>query len=376
VFCSRIEEDILTTFAKEQVQATGVSVRSGRWEFLDAARGIAALLVVFQHCLENNKAFSAFTSHYLNFGAIGVFAFFLVSGYIIPVSMERYHSVTKFWIGRAFRLLPAFWLSLAGMVAINCIEGPAQRAMALRLRFLFGNLIMMQELFRVPFAVGAYWTLTYEVFFYVLCTILLVFGVLRRSTVSAWAAASVFLAGNVASAVFLHRALSAEKLGLIVAAFIGTQLYRYSVGSCKLREIFISLAILAPATIMANWLRLRAFADAGVDIPRNPIAADMSVLVGYLFIAVLFSLRAREFPPVLVWLGKISYSVYLWHGIVLYCLLAAHLQVWLLTLLTFAITLLVGVLSYNFVEQPALAVQRKLFPHKSPAPPFRAAKAA
>jgi peptidoglycan/LPS O-acetylase OafA/YrhL len=36
----------------------------------------------------------------------GVFVFFLVSGYIVPASLERKGSVHGFWVSRVFRLYP------------------------------------------------------------------------------------------------------------------------------------------------------------------------------------------------------------------------------------------------------------------------------
>ncbi|MBX6766364.1 MAG: acyltransferase, partial [Actinomadura rubrobrunea] len=39
-------------------------------------------------------------------GHYGVLVFFLVSGYIVPASLERHGSVRAFWISRFFRLYP------------------------------------------------------------------------------------------------------------------------------------------------------------------------------------------------------------------------------------------------------------------------------
>jgi peptidoglycan/LPS O-acetylase OafA/YrhL len=39
-------------------------------------------------------------------GLYGVFVFFMVSGYIVPASLERRGSVRGFWVSRVFRLYP------------------------------------------------------------------------------------------------------------------------------------------------------------------------------------------------------------------------------------------------------------------------------
>ncbi len=49
---------------------------------------------------------------WFNAGQYGVFVFFLVSGYIIPASLERKGSVRGFWVSRAFRLYPLYLLGI------------------------------------------------------------------------------------------------------------------------------------------------------------------------------------------------------------------------------------------------------------------------
>jgi peptidoglycan/LPS O-acetylase OafA/YrhL len=350
----------------KNVPHTG-SVRNGRWEFLDALRGVAALLVVVQHSAEHGSWFASFSSRYLNFGEIGVVTFFLVSGYIIPVSIERYGSAIRFWIGRAFRLLPAYWLSFAIVVVIKLVFADKESLsnLAKPVRYLLANLTLTPGLLKVPYGLGIYWTLSYEAIFYVLCTVLFLLGLLKHSRLWAIAAASALLLGNVSFALFLHRAMSAEKLGVLVTAFMGTLIFRYSVDAATRSDVFAALAVMTVTVIVGNWLRLGVFSNVGARVPNGPLSGDLSFLSGYLLFGLLYVLRDRQFPPVLVWLGKISYSVYLFHAIVLWCL-PADMAVWLQVLLTLSITLAISSFTYKFVEQSALSVQRRLFPHKSP----------
>jgi peptidoglycan/LPS O-acetylase OafA/YrhL len=90
--------------------ATGTG---NRLAWLDVLRGLAALAVVFNH-------FGYFVptqlkgpvNQWIDPGAYGVFVFFLISGYIVPASLERKGSVRTFWVSRIFRLYPLYLLAV------------------------------------------------------------------------------------------------------------------------------------------------------------------------------------------------------------------------------------------------------------------------
>src|SRR5271156_5148787 len=95
------------------------TVRAGRMEFMDFARGIAALAVAIQHCGESIfPSFAKFSFQYFNVGQCGLIIFFLVSGFVIPLSIERVRSQKRFWIHRFFRLFPLYWFSLLIVIVV------------------------------------------------------------------------------------------------------------------------------------------------------------------------------------------------------------------------------------------------------------------
>ncbi|MFC7645188.1 acyltransferase family protein [Streptosporangium lutulentum] len=68
-----------------------------RLAWLDALRGLAAVAVLLEHMLP--WLLPALPRQYLfSLGMYGVLVFFLVSGYIIPVSLEARGDVRAFWI--------------------------------------------------------------------------------------------------------------------------------------------------------------------------------------------------------------------------------------------------------------------------------------
>src|SRR6516164_7357042 len=82
--------------------------------FLDVARGIAALMVVLEHGLEHClPGYLQWSLPRINLGQTGVLLFFVISGFIIPASLQQGGSQARFWLRRLFRLFPLYWASIA-----------------------------------------------------------------------------------------------------------------------------------------------------------------------------------------------------------------------------------------------------------------------
>ncbi|WP_223736533.1 acyltransferase family protein, partial [Streptomyces purpurogeneiscleroticus] len=97
-----------------------------RLAWLDALRGIGALMVALHHAGPRYlPELSATVLRYVNPGTYGVIVFFLVSGYIIPASLERRGSLRRFWVGRICRLCPLLCVALAA-TALLVLWGPGR----------------------------------------------------------------------------------------------------------------------------------------------------------------------------------------------------------------------------------------------------------
>src|ERR1051325_4796376 len=93
-------------------KATRQAARPG---WLGALRGPAVLVVVFEHSIDGLfPEVRTTVSPWFDFGKYGVFLFFLISGYVVPASLARRGDLRGFWIGRVFRLYPA-WLVAASL---------------------------------------------------------------------------------------------------------------------------------------------------------------------------------------------------------------------------------------------------------------------
>jgi peptidoglycan/LPS O-acetylase OafA/YrhL len=92
-----------------------------RLAWLDVLRGLAALAVVFNHSGYFLPAgVKAAVYQWINPGDYGAFVFFIISGYIVPASLERKGSVRTFWVSRVFLLYPLHLLSVGIGLACTC----------------------------------------------------------------------------------------------------------------------------------------------------------------------------------------------------------------------------------------------------------------
>ena len=81
---------------------------------LDAIRGIAALMVVLYHYTTwyvQSVGFSS-TAPLFEFwqGRLGVYLFFIVSGFVIFLTLEKCDNIKSFIVSRVARLYPAYWV--------------------------------------------------------------------------------------------------------------------------------------------------------------------------------------------------------------------------------------------------------------------------
>ena len=154
-----------------------------RLAWLDALRGFAALCVVFGHLgwmvlqRVHGDVFEV-----IDTGQYGVFVFFLVSGYIIPASLERKGSVRGFWVSRGFRLYPLYILGIAvSLLAWKTGFGPIRGADTQPKTWVYSLPFMMSDMLDGANVPAVIWTLSFEMVFYLLLSALFTFRVHRHS---------------------------------------------------------------------------------------------------------------------------------------------------------------------------------------------------
>ena len=148
---------------------------------LDSLRGLASLAVASGHYtsvygkIYGQPADLPFTLHC---GREAVELFFIISGFVITMSLDRSKSVADFAVARLARLFPLFWASIWVTFAIVYVAGLPGRETS------FGEAVINMSM--MPSVLGArpvdvvYWTMTAELFFYLAIATVVAAGLRRQ----------------------------------------------------------------------------------------------------------------------------------------------------------------------------------------------------
>ena len=110
---------------------------------------------------------------WINPGDYGVFVFFIISGYIVPASLERKGSVRTFWVSRLFRLYPLYLLAVGIALALYLVHiGSCVARARTRTTSILSQLLMMSNVLAGQNLPNVVWSLSYEMIFYLLLTAL------------------------------------------------------------------------------------------------------------------------------------------------------------------------------------------------------------
>lgn len=307
---------------------------------LDIFRGLAALAVCLYHFDRESFVGVGAISDILSYGHLGVDAFFVISGFVIPLSL--YYSNFKinqswaFIVSRFFRLYPAYFCSGAVAVILwyvsSWIPGFSGEAPSLSMLQLISNCLLLCDFTNQNWYIPVFWTLAIEGQYYLVIAVScpLLFSsraILRRGCLGLWLIAPVIVGPS--PTVFFWAPLFV----------MGISAFLFKEGKVRIFE-FLLLIILS------------ALARASEG------RADSAILSFIVSLCIVFLPRLRF--PSLVWFGTISYSLYLIHlplGDRMINLVRRLPEDFLIRLLAVGSALLVSVIAaavlYVLVEKPS-----------------------
>jgi peptidoglycan/LPS O-acetylase OafA/YrhL len=282
-------------------------MKAGRLAGLDVLRGLAAAAVMLHHHGEYyDVLYRGRTplSVNLNAGHFGVELFFIISGFVILMTIERRATVRDFVVSRFTRLMPTFAAALV-LTTVILIFWPMPPLETPTPRQFLANLTMAAELFGESYVDLPYWTLTYELVFYGLMACVLAFGLLRRVEWVGLVAIAAGLAFLAFLDVKLHRRMS-------IVLLVGYSSF-FLIGMCLYR---IHMREARPITWVALLIAIAVTALGGGERAFYASGAIYFILTVSFAGLVWFMTEPQgnrfALPP-LVFLGRISYPLYLVH---------------------------------------------------------------
>ncbi len=340
---------------------------------LDGWRTIAILSVMF--CHDSVHRLGPFTTTWLHeHGLLGVDVFFAISGILICSRLlteedsQGFISRRSFYIRRAFRILPPAALFLTTLLVLKAtIHLPVQLPEVLASLFFVRNYTFTFNHFQTiyPFYTSHFWSLAVEEHFYFLLPGLLIFAPKK------WRVPLLLV---LASAISLHRIAPNSWLSfhsdmrldalLVPAAFavalrsplLNQPTHRHRLIQTLRLWPIIAVTLLIPITY-GLIPRITGFLIAWL----TPL-----IILGTMLRPQSWFSRLLE-NPILRYIGRISYSLYLWQQL----FLISHFGTETARLgplqssspLSWLMTFACAIFSYYLVERPLIRLGHRLAPN-------------
>lgn len=332
----------------------------GRFHALDAMRGVAAFGVVLTHCLQralpegtlNHTPFRIFTN-----GRSFVIFFFVLSGFVLTNSVWASSREHRGYIGyvkrRLLRLFPPYAVAgILGAIVLFAIQGPDWQAIV--------DYFAVDGTTRGIEIDPPSWSMVYE---------------LRLSLIIPLIA--YLVPRHPVKGAILTMALFATVEVLIIALHIGQ--FPYGVDNAVAGMVVTlryAVAFTVGAFVAYDYSHQRRLIGVvnsrpvlwfGLAVVLMSVLLDQFSLVGATILLALVlgwqPLGTALSHPILSWLGRISFSLYLTHFLVLEALIAAlgHKAAgWEIAAMTIPLALLVAQAFYEWVEKPSIRWSRSV----------------
>ena len=326
--------------------------------------------------------------HWLErYGWMGVDLFFVLSGFLIggqllrPLARGETPSLRAFYIKRAFRILPAFWVVLA----VYLLWAGFREAPGMEPWWKFALFVVNLDIDYASNAAFSHaWSLCVEEHFYLLFPALAMLLARKPSVMKFWVACSIILLGGIAlrTSVWLHfdalqpqRAWFVEDIyyptwnrldGLLMGVMLATwQAYRPESWARMAKHAKVAALLGVVVLALAFWLFRERTGLLGNCIGWPVLSFGLALLV--FAGAQPHGLLGKRALPGAAWFAAISFSLYLVHK-PMYGVVQSHWGEWLQGrgIVAYAAygaaSLLAAALLYYAVERPGLRLRTKFLP--------------
>tara|TARA_R110001583_G_scaffold83923_1_gene221201 strand:+ start:17987 stop:18952 length:966 start_codon:yes stop_codon:yes gene_type:complete len=311
-------------------------------------RGIAALLVVWYHSTIKATQNDLPNAEVFYFGQSGVDLFFIISGFIICfVTDKKKFTCFNFLKGRVSRIIPLYWFfTLIALVAFIMVPHLVNSS--------GGETLILHSFFLLPteqkYLIQNGWTLSYEFYFYLICTVILFFNLNKT-----WLLLTLItlpIVGQLFDIYFFFDKFLIE---------FAMGVFSYVLYS---RKALLRKHIYFLTCIISGWLLLTLF---DYDTYRT---VKYGLLMWFLFhLGLLINHKLdvdSKIGKLLNEIGNSSYALYLSHTFSLVVLNKVYLYffgnnstIFYLLLLT-SISVVIGYFVFKYIETPLNHITKKI----------------
>jgi peptidoglycan/LPS O-acetylase OafA/YrhL len=322
---------------------------------LDALRGIAALAVVLVHytyVYERDYGHAETFPFTFYFGHLGVQLFFIISGFVILMSLEKTKRPLDFIISRFSRIYPTYWVAVIFTFTILTFSNlPKEQPEVLN---FFVNLTMLQKWLKVKNIDVVYWTLSVELCFYLYMLILLVTRKLRHIELigSIWLGLKAVLSFvHLPDMEFIRFVFFLEYVNLF---FAGVLFYNLKTKGNSIRRhglIFICYCFEILKTY--KHAKTTPLYSSQEEFIYSAIIVTGIFMVFYVLIYGRMPFLKNR---ILTYLGSVSYALYVVHFqvglVIIHNLFRLNLNPSLVLMITIGVAVALAALITHYVEKP------------------------
>lgn len=336
---------------------------------LDGVRAIAILAVLASHMFVT-----------LDSGGEGVDVFFVLSGFLITTLLLQEHDATgrislrAFWWRRAARLLPALFVMCPIMAVAFAIVHPdgwrASMAGVVSALFYVSAWVRASGASELAW-MGHTWSLSVEEWFYAAWPLCMIVLLRRCSRVTGWIVAAACLAvvyrlvseQSGVSYEYLYNAPDQRAGQLLVGCAAGAALFALGERRSRYGRAFVAAGVIGVlvvgATLSGVAVEHARYGFAYTSGQSTVIALGAAAMILSIVVVPGWLLaRTLTWRP-LVWIGRRSYGLYLWHLPIFGLVLLGHRAVSGARLdaervLALGLAFAAAAISFRYVERPAI----------------------
>ncbi len=339
----------------------------------DGLRALAIILVYFghaEHTIDSNNQFWNILSIFIANSGLGVRLFFVLSGYLITmliikeININSHFNIKGFYIRRILRIFPSFYSFLAVVFILNLVlhwditvqQFAAAGSFTWNYKGIWHDGSATGNWF-----LGHLWTLSLEEQFYLLWPFLIAFfGIKKMRFISLFTILILpfirviiyflFPSQRGYLGMMLHTAIDSILVGCYMAIVIQNPAYCQYIQ--KFKESFIAVSLIWPlfiAPILDFYIR-----GYSISIGLTIDALILGFMIAWLHNNPLSYINKLLSHTILVYIGKLSYSLYLWQQLFLTPLNTTISGIFPYNI---GFSFLVALISYYLIEKPFLRIK-------------------